>query len=300
MSANKRKAFTLIELLVVVSIIALLVSVLIPALSTAKQLATGTVCLTNQKGLIMAWRMYADDNADRIVNGDAQQNEQNGYDRSKRGAPWVGVPIDENGDTVNSTKFSTTFADRLRGLRKGALGSYTGQAAELYHCPGDNREVLGTRHGHEPRYQIYRSYSITRVMSTHAGPDGNLEIFVLSDVRQPGSTVVFVEMAYDGGASSTVGAGNRNYNSGRFNFLGKTLYAWWAPLAQFHHCATTFSFADGHAEMRKWVEERTCEYHKDRWGPLNTIFRQQTIDNGQTGDSPDMDWMIKHIGGKYK
>ncbi|MCH9023478.1 MAG: prepilin-type cleavage/methylation domain-containing protein, partial [Planctomycetes bacterium] len=55
-----------------VSIITLLVSMLIPALSAAKQLATSTVCLGNQKGLIMAWRMYADDHDDKLVNGDAR------------------------------------------------------------------------------------------------------------------------------------------------------------------------------------------------------------------------------------
>ena len=56
------KGFTLIELLVVISIIALLISILMPALNTARQQATGAVCLSNQRTLILTWVMYADEN----------------------------------------------------------------------------------------------------------------------------------------------------------------------------------------------------------------------------------------------
>jgi len=60
------KAFTLIELLVVISIIALLVSILMPALSNARQQATGAVCLANQKTMALAWVMYCDENDGRL------------------------------------------------------------------------------------------------------------------------------------------------------------------------------------------------------------------------------------------
>ena len=235
---DMRKAFTLIELLVVVSIIALLISILIPALTAAKEIAATVVCLTNQKGLVLSWRMYADDNNDRMVNGFARPDEWVIYDMSKRGLPWVGPPLRANGTIP--TGDDTTYADRLRGLVEGALGPYTGQATDLYHCPGDNREVVGTPEGISPRYQIYRSYSVSQALSTHDGSDGQLEIFVRSTIRQPGNSIVFVEEAYDG-------RGGRNYNDGHWNYEPKQ-YSWWDPLAQFHFCATTFSFADGHAE----------------------------------------------------
>ena len=57
----KRRGFTLIELLVVVSIIALLVSILLPALAKAREQAKRTVCLVNQKSIAMALVMYAKD-----------------------------------------------------------------------------------------------------------------------------------------------------------------------------------------------------------------------------------------------
>lgn len=58
----KPKAFTLIELLVVISIIALLVSILLPALSSAKKAAANTVCMTNLRQLMLYATIYSQEN----------------------------------------------------------------------------------------------------------------------------------------------------------------------------------------------------------------------------------------------
>ena len=55
-----RRAFTLIELLVVISIIALLISILMPALSGARKSGRGVQCQTNLRTLGQGMRMYAD------------------------------------------------------------------------------------------------------------------------------------------------------------------------------------------------------------------------------------------------
>lgn len=62
MCRSIRNAFTLIELLVVIAVIGILVAIMLPALSGARESARRTVCLSNHRQMYLACRAYADEN----------------------------------------------------------------------------------------------------------------------------------------------------------------------------------------------------------------------------------------------
>lgn len=61
------RGFTLIELLVTIAVIALLISILLPALAGARGTARTAVCLSNQRQLVTAWTLYANASRDRVM-----------------------------------------------------------------------------------------------------------------------------------------------------------------------------------------------------------------------------------------
>lgn len=69
---GKRRGFTLIELLVVIAIIALLMGILMPALTRVKKQARKVVCMTHLKQWGLIWKMYCDDNNGYWLSGEGE------------------------------------------------------------------------------------------------------------------------------------------------------------------------------------------------------------------------------------
>src|SRR5437667_5757609 len=64
---QQERAFTLIELLLVIAIIGILAGLLLPGLAKAKTKGQGIQCLNNHRQLMLAWRMYNEENADKLL-----------------------------------------------------------------------------------------------------------------------------------------------------------------------------------------------------------------------------------------
>ncbi|MEO0476737.1 MAG: prepilin-type N-terminal cleavage/methylation domain-containing protein, partial [Planctomycetota bacterium] len=63
---GNRLGFTLVELLVVISIIALLIAIMLPALSKVRSAMQATSCLSNQRQLMVAWSAAMAENKEQI------------------------------------------------------------------------------------------------------------------------------------------------------------------------------------------------------------------------------------------
>ena len=86
-----KRAFTLVELLVVISIIALLLAILMPALGKAREQGRMTVCRSNLKGLILGAALWSNDHDGYVIAGDWFKDKgDNGTAESSLG-PYIGV-----------------------------------------------------------------------------------------------------------------------------------------------------------------------------------------------------------------
>ena len=117
--------FTLIELLVVIAIIAILASLLLPALSKAKGVAQRTVCLNNLKQLQLGWTMYAGDN-----NQSLPPNHEN------RNADTQAAWRSDSPSWVTGNAFTDTTSSNIQ---RGVL--FSSLSAGTYRCPSDKSTV---------------------------------------------------------------------------------------------------------------------------------------------------------------
>lgn len=270
------KGFTLIELLVVIAIIGLLLAIIVPALQIAKEQATGAVCLSNQKGLILSYKLYIEDNDGRLPDANVRPNHP---------YSWVNPPTLPDGTQVYNVGSNVTLEDRFRGIQNGVMFPY-GENVKLYHCPGDRRIKIGTNYGIEPDYKMYRSYNIQGGLNgeeVDISPNGVCPTQISQIRKSLANVYVFVEEYYDGAGS--------NCNGGSWQLgSGPDDAGWWNTMSVWHNWRSTLSFIDGHAEMIRWRDKRTLLYAEDRNNP--EIIGEKRSQAG----NPDLRYMVQGYG----
>lgn len=222
-------AFTLIELLVVIAIIAILASLLLPALSKAKAKGQTTACLNNLRQLTLCWYMYPDDHDGQLIGNYA-----------------LGTIGRENNAWILGDMSTPTQATNEIYIRDGKLFAYN-QSVKIYHCPADKSTArIGTQ-----LFPRTRSYSMSGQMN------GNVDVNdprlypinrKYTDIQRPPPSKAFVFID-----EHSIGI-----DDGYFA-INVNPQVWQNYPATWHQNGANLSFADGHAEHWRWLEPQTLK-----------------------------------------
>jgi prepilin-type processing-associated H-X9-DG protein len=236
---------------------------LLPALSRAKQKAHGIMCLNNGRQMTLAWRLYVEDNGDKVPRS---------YDPGST-MEWVHGSL--NFDGANRSNW-----DVEQDLEKSLLWDYCGATAEIWKCPADRSTVsVGGRT--LPRVRSIAMNGWFDSTDVQFFGDNGYRIYKkMADVTDPGPTMtwLFIDERED-----SINDGEMIV--GMFGFPDQP--SAWKIVdypASYHGGAGGLSFVDGHSEIRKWEDARTTPaLRKGVEIPLNV----------SSPANPDVLWMME-------
>jgi prepilin-type N-terminal cleavage/methylation domain-containing protein/prepilin-type processing-associated H-X9-DG protein len=262
---EQRFAFTLIELLVVIAVIAILASLLLPTLSSAKQRAVSINCQSNLKQLQLAWHMYPGDFQDYLA--------PNAYIYTFSG-PTNGSFMRQYSWCPGNAR-SDTNTDNIK---LGLLFPYNNQTG-IYHCPADLSRVVDDM-GNELPYYRNRSYNMSQSVNAYGdmiNPNTGMTIGSQQPCFQkfsqitnpaPARLFVFIDENKDTLYDAQFGFPQPPWDS-----------EWWDMPSDRHYGkaepGANLSFADGHVEHWKWHVPKNAFYPGQRIAPGEDVdFRK--------------------------
>ncbi|MFB3892896.1 MAG: type II secretion system protein [Phycisphaerae bacterium] len=180
-----RKAFTLIELLVVISIIALLVSILVPSLAAARDMARQVRCITNMRGIGQAVALYAEDN-------------NNFWPRSSMTAtmnpPMAPFKVRPWGEAI--VRYIGSNNPDFSRLDNKAASIFAWLFTGMYRCPSDATHINENwTYDPDQLYLGHWSYGKNVLLEYNVNWDPKYgEFYRMDVVPRPSSTVLFGEI----------------------------------------------------------------------------------------------------------